>query len=575
MNIYQNSIISFPTILIAAFLCFAFPAYAEETPFHGAPPYPGKIMKAEGSRSAGGGYLWHSPARSPERALAAKGTLKLIAVRCQFVEESNPLITGNGRSTVPRDKIVENMKSFCEYYRSASYNQLDVTVEVSVNLYDAPQKMSYYGDAAEGVSSISELVRDVFYASEYNPDKGRSDAARYIDYDNYDGIILVHAGVGQESDVANGGVGDTPQDIWSIALSDMSLPRRSGKLLNYAVVVPESEVQDGNPNNSPLGVTCHEFGHILGLPDLYDISGSSLGVGRWDLMGYGAWVDNGNHPVMFSSWTLIQLGYLSPVEVLASSSSLSLQALSRSPSALKIYARGKSSSTGEYFLLENREKTGVDSYIAGGGILVWHIDDSVGSVIGNAVNNDASHKRVDLEIAEGQDASGKDRFDYNTPGTNTMSDKDLFYTGYKTKFDAYTNPSSISYDKASAPVAVNVLSAPGETMNLSVTLSGTAVAKAVEISKAYFYPNPASSAGGRVYFFLNFTPTDVTLKIYDRSRSVVFERDLIGKVGPNEFLWDLRDEYMKEVANGTYLYRISARSAEGDAEKTGKIVVLR
>lgn len=540
-----------------------------------APPYPGKIMKSEGSRSASGGYLWRSPARPAGRAIAKKGTLRLIAVRCQFVEESNPLINGNGRSTVSRETVQGYMKSFCDYYKSASYGQLDLTVEVSVVLYEAPKKMSYYGGSGEGVSSLGELVRDVFDVSEYNPDRGRGDAASYIDYDNYDGILLVHAGVGQESDVAAGGVGDTPDDIWSVALSDMNIPRRSGQLMNYAVVVPESEVQDGNASNSPLGVMCHEFGHILGLPDLYDISGSSLGVGRWDLMGYGAWVDNGNHPVMFSSWTLSLLGYITPTEVLSDVSSSALRPLSKYPDALKIYAKGKAAAPKEYFLVENREKTGVDSNIAGGGVLIWHIDDTVGNVEGNSVNSDASHKRVDLEVAEGHDASGKDRLDYNKPGTNTMSDKDLFYEGYKTKFDAYTNPSSLSYDGISSPVSVNVLSAPSESMNVSVALTGSTLSRGVEISKTYFYPNPAGAGGGRIYFFLNFPAAETSLKIFDRSRNVIFERDLIGNPGPNEFLWDLRDEYMKDVANGTYLYRITARSVDGEAQKTGKIVVLR
>ena len=38
-----------------------------------------------------------------------------------------------------------------------------------------------------------------------------------------------------------------------------------------------------------MGVYCHEIGHtFFGLPDLYDLDGSSYGVGNWSLMSYGS-----------------------------------------------------------------------------------------------------------------------------------------------------------------------------------------------------------------------------------------------------------------------------------------------
>src|SRR5690606_41205846 len=53
-----------------------------------------------------------------------------------------------------------------------------------------------------------------------------------------------------------------------------------------------------------IGVFCHEFGHNLGLPDLYDTdpgNGSSQGIGEWGLMGGGSWLGGEHYPSNFRS----------------------------------------------------------------------------------------------------------------------------------------------------------------------------------------------------------------------------------------------------------------------------------
>ena len=47
--------------------------------------------------------------------------------------------------------------------------------------------------------------------------------------------------------------------------------------------------QDTPGHMATLGVMAHEMGHGLNLPDLYDLDGSSYGVGDWSLMGLGMW----------------------------------------------------------------------------------------------------------------------------------------------------------------------------------------------------------------------------------------------------------------------------------------------
>ena len=545
-----------------------------------APPYPGKILsdsearhhnKTQVMRSFGAG-----PSSREFSSINAKGSLKVIAVRCQFVEENNnALITGNGRMVETKEKINEHFTKFANYYKKASYGNLELKVDISDKIYEAAQKMSYYGGSNESQDRVKSLVNDIFAVSELNPSAGRSDISNYIDYTKYNVIALVHAGYGQESDVAGGGSGNTSDDIWSIGFTDLGLNLTNSNKLNYAIVVPESEAQDGNIQNSPLGVICHEFGHILGLPDLYDTDNSSFGAGAWDLMGYGAWRNSGNDPCMLSSWSLISLGYLTAKEIIVDSPSIEVKALCDSPDALKLYASDKASNPGEYFLIENRAKKGLDSYIEGGGILIWHIDDGVGAIGLNNINVNEKHKRVDLESAEGYDSTGFDRFDYNKTGALLMSDKDPFYSGYKSLFNAYSNPSSMPYNANNAAVSVEVLSSPGDTMNVRASFYSIGSPGKSEISKAYFYPNPASGSEGKFYYYLNSIPDEVTLKIFDRSRKTLLRKELFGKAGINEYIWNLTGDDYRQVPNGTYFYKITARTVSGESEKTGKICILK
>ena len=69
------------------------------------------------------------------------------------------------------------------------------------------------------------------------------------------------------------------------------------------------------PENGGVGVFAHEFGHDLGLPDLYDTSGGENGTGFWTLMSSGSWMgsgvdDIGTRPDHMGAWEKLQMGWL-------------------------------------------------------------------------------------------------------------------------------------------------------------------------------------------------------------------------------------------------------------------------
>ena len=141
-------------------------------------------------------------------------------------------------------------------------------------------------------------------------------------FDEPDGYIdtfqSVHAGVGNES------CSPTCDDwaIWShswYAFYAANGPDGSGPNFYGGVKIGDSDYWVGKytiqPENGGVGVFAHEYGHDLGLPDLYDTSGGENGTGFWTLMSSGSWVDTGqdtigNAPSHMGAWEKFQLGWL-------------------------------------------------------------------------------------------------------------------------------------------------------------------------------------------------------------------------------------------------------------------------
>jgi M6 family metalloprotease-like protein len=155
-----------------------------------------------------------------------------------------------------------------------------------------------------------------------------------IDFRDYDGVILLHAGPGQESDLK----GDSPLQIWSGYLDQarfteqlstpdstvIGLPTQDGThVISDVVVLPEWEVQDLlNPDDTRLGhlgVYCHEIGAKLGMIPLFDSDPNpipdSQGIGNFGLMGYGLWVANGFIPTLPGAFNRALVGWVQPRDV--------------------------------------------------------------------------------------------------------------------------------------------------------------------------------------------------------------------------------------------------------------------
>ncbi|MFH9352728.1 immune inhibitor A domain-containing protein [Kitasatospora sp. NPDC017646] len=234
-----------------------------------------------------------------------------------------------------------SLKTFYEKQSSGRYSVDGVVSDwVRVPWNEARYGSDYCGSNV--CASAQDLIRDavdIWYKDQLA--KGQTEAqikatlAQYDQWDRYgshhdgnfnqpDGYIdhfqIVHAG----EDKSAGGGKQGSKALWA---------HRSyvyGNLTGQAG--PEGNklggVQVGNtglwigdytmqPENGGLGVFAHEYGHDLGLPDLYDTAGKGIdnSVGFWSLMSSGSWLGEGKDsigdmPNDLDAWSKYQLGWL-------------------------------------------------------------------------------------------------------------------------------------------------------------------------------------------------------------------------------------------------------------------------
>jgi immune inhibitor A len=335
--------------------------------------------------------------------------------------------------------------SVTEYYREVTGGLVEIAGEV-VGPVTMPQTLEWYANGNFGIGKPSGepranvLARDAAAAVDPVVDFGPydNDGNGYVD-----AFIVVHAGSGGEE------TGD-PSDIWS---HKWVLPAEyeadSSKIFAYLTI----------PEDAKLGVSAHELGHLLfGFPDLYDIDGTSEGLGNWCLMAAGSWNGGGDTPAHPSAWCKANQGWVD-VENTTAASTLSIPAVGDGRRVFRLWADGAPGP--EYFLVENRQRTGFDRELPGDGLCVFHVDER------QADNSDESHYLVGLLQADG--AADLEH------GSNRGDAGDVFPgSGEVTKLDGTTTPGTLSYAGQETGVAVLDISASGPVMTASVRVGASA-----------------------------------------------------------------------------------------------------
>jgi immune inhibitor A len=282
------------------------------------------------------------------------------------------------------------------YYDEVSTGRLRIVLHIGGPVVTLPSPRARY------VGKPVSLARDAALAFA----AAATDPADIAALHDAQGLIVFFAGQGRESHVEGG----DPTDPWS----------------NYAVIEPPIErirdgcviAEDEVPPFSPFGVLAHEFGHLLGLPELYAPGGAAHeGIGVWGLMGQGTWLGRGDRPPHPDAWSKAKLGWIDVETIDRTTPHVTLPAVTRAPRAIRIPVTPGNAQ--EYYLVENRLREGADAKLPGDGLLVWHVDERVGGF--RSAQNDVRHKMLHLVEADGRGdldrghAAGGNRGDAGDP----------------------------------------------------------------------------------------------------------------------------------------------------------------
>lgn len=240
------------------------------------------------------------------------------------------------------------VNSVANFYEELSSGRYTVTGEVE-DWVQVPGTGPSYGEGDDGQrpwAFVNDSV-DTWYADQLAAGRTAAQIDEYLsqfdvwdrydhdgdgDFDEADGYIdhfqAVHSGMGEE--VGGGVLGEDA--IWSHRWYDQQTRVGAGGPTVDGAVNPLGGTQVGGsrywigdytvePENGGVGVFAHEFGHDLGLPDLYDTSGNSGGAENstafWSLMSSGSYGNSGEpadgigtEPIHMGVWEKLQLGWL-------------------------------------------------------------------------------------------------------------------------------------------------------------------------------------------------------------------------------------------------------------------------
>ncbi len=493
-----------------------------------------------GSMLIAGQSLAHS-GQLPLREGPVSGTLRLLAIRVAFSRDTLDTTTGDGSfesafqfeepwaiDPLPHDSLYfdDQLRFLAHYYDRASEGRLALEWEVwphgSTASYQLDHPMWHYNwnmSSERSGEQLGDLLRDSWEAADADPQLSFLDDTGTP---RFDAFVIFHAGVGQDF-----GDDATPHDIPSAYFTSLELDTMAVQLHDEAglfalpncIIAPESENHEDFMHGLG-GLLALQFGHVIGLPNLYNSEDGSTVIGSWGLMDQGSANWRGLLPALPCAWSRMQLGW-DDVVSLERDTTVSIASLGSESTLPRVYQVPLNQN--EYLLLECRlrdrdgdnmtwgkdregreadldslyhmsfsgDSTGVlvevgdlDYDLPGSGLLIWHVDTrstSAELIQQNRVNDNPDRPGVRLEEGDGVQDIGVEYTLLNSRnGLALGSSNDPWYLGNRdwrfvnshlsaVSYGYDTWPDSDSNDGALTGVRITPLTVAGDTMSFQVS----------------------------------------------------------------------------------------------------------
>ncbi len=348
----------------------------------------------------------NGPARVGKLNLAPRGLVILVNFQNVSFRSANTLEAMtemmNGASYSYGTGCVGSVK---KYFSDQSNGQYVPTFDV-VGPVTVSQNRAYYGgndsngDDKNPEAMILEACQLAYSQYSVNFSLYDNDNNGEVDF-----VYVIYAGDGE----ADGGADETiwPHNFY-LQYAYTATQRTIGgkKINNYAC---SGELRGGSTTRNGIGTLCHEFGHVIGLPDYYDTNygynyKNNLTPGDWSVMDGGSYNNNGITPPNYSIYDKYYMGWCTPTNLHAAAEITMGTTYGEGYQINNAGSLAAATATATQYYIENRQKSGWDSYLPGHGMIVWQVKYNSTAWTGNTPNNTANDPRYTVVSASGNAA---------------------------------------------------------------------------------------------------------------------------------------------------------------------------
>lgn len=334
------------------------------------------------------------------------GTVRIPVILVQFPEKESTYTDKESLDKYMNSSEISttkytNYRSIQKVFDDSSFGKFKLIFDY-YGTYTTDESEAYYA-GNNGRELFRSLIAEM--VTKADPD------INFADYDSnndgyVDGVVLMCAGTGQNES-------HEPGDIWPCTTS-VNVETQDGVTVYRCSQTAEMRIKkdtDGNITFKGLngnGTFCHEFCHMIGLPDLYTTKTEwqqagkgkdNYGMEVWDIMDSGCYMGDSYRTIDLSAWERELLGWYDIPTLEQKPQDVSLKPLSLGGDAYRII---NPENPNEYWILENRQKIDGDRYLYSHGLLISHVDYDYNAFGSNKINNEENHPRFYLIAADGK-----------------------------------------------------------------------------------------------------------------------------------------------------------------------------